>query len=386
MMAYGTGAATGSSAVETMTLGNPPISVPKQPFGIVLDASHDFRATSCDGLVGLGLDALSVMRKVPVFTNMVKQNLIENNVFAWWLSNDPAREPAGKLTLGGVDPSLYVGEMTWAPVATKGYWTVQLNGMRHSGGNGTLVEAAKNATAEAATTGAEAAAAAAATTETTESNSTSPSRFSVPLNTSRAILDSGTTAIIVTRRDAAAIHAGIKGIKLLKVGFFAEFLERARATPLLPPPTKKTHLYSFLSFENPNALSLSLSLSLSVSLSYQGGYYNVTGGCSTVDDLPDMVFVINGTDYAVPPRLWTQRIPAKKGEDPEKMCISAILPGPTTPEKGMILGDAFMRQWYTAYERDAEGNARVGFALSAKGPDVPAASLAAVAPPPTSSK
>lgn len=102
-----------------------------------------------------------------------------------------------------------------------------------------------------------------------------------------------------------------------------------------------------------------------------------------MDDLPDMVFVINGADYAVPPRLWTQRIPAKKGEDPEKMCISAILPGPTTPEKGMILGDAFMRQWYTAYERDAEGgNARVGFALSGKGPEVPAASLKAVAPPP----
>ena len=95
-----------------------------------------------------------------------------------------------------------------------------------------------------------------------------------------------------------------------------------------------------------------------------------------------MVFVINGTDYALPPRLWTQQIPAKKGEDPEKMCISAILPGPTTPEKGMILGDAFMRHWYTAYERDAEGGgARVGFARSAQGPEVSAASLAAVAPP-----
>ena len=221
-MAYGTGAATGSSAVETMTLGNPPISVPGQPFGIVLDASHDFRATSCDGLVGLGLDALSVMRKVPVFTNMVKQDLIERNVFAWWLSNDPAREPAGRLTLGGVDPSLYVGELTWAPVVTKGYWTVQLDGIRHQGGNGTLVEAGaaaagagKNETTTAAT--AETAATTAETATTNSTSSASPHRFSVPLNTSRAILDSGTTAIIVTRRDAAAIHAGIKGIKLMKV-------------------------------------------------------------------------------------------------------------------------------------------------------------------------
>jgi hypothetical protein len=99
-----------------------------------------------------------------------------------------------------------------------------------------------------------------------------------------------------------------------------------------------------------------------------------------------MVFVINGVDYAVPPRLWTQKIPAKKGEDPELMCISAILPGPTTPEKGMILGDAFMRQWYTAYERDAEGNARVGFARSAQGAEVDAASLKRVAPPAAKTK
>lgn len=231
-MAYGTGAATGSSAVETMTLGNPPIQVPGQPFGIVLDASHDFRATSCDGLVGLGLDALSVMKKVPVFTSMVRQKLIEKNVFAWWLSSDPAREPAGRLTLGGVDPSLYVGELTWAPVVTKGYWTVQLDGMRHQGGNGTLVEVGRNGTATTANaTAAEAAAANTTTTATAETATataannatTASSRFSVPLNTSRAILDSGTTAIIVTRRDAAAIHAGIKGIKLMKVRSNFEF-------------------------------------------------------------------------------------------------------------------------------------------------------------------
>lgn len=356
-MAYGTGAATGSSAVETLTLGEPPISVPNQPFGIVVDASHDFRATSCDGLVGLGLDALSVMRKTPVFTNMIKQNLVERNVFAWWLSNDPAREPAGRLTLGGVDPSLYSGEITWAPVVTKGYWTVQLDGVRRQGGNGTLVseaeeaaaaaaaaaEAAKNATAAATATEetAEAAAAPAAAADANATASPPPPPTPPPkprpphsaaIETSRAILDSGTTAIIVTRKDAAAIHAGIKGIKMMR-----------------------------------------------------GGYYNVTGGCSAVDDLPDMVFTINGVDYAVPPRLWTQRIPARKGEDPEKMCISAILPGPTTAEKGIILGDAFMRQWYTVYEKGGSGEdgkgARIGFARSAKGEDVPEAALKAVAPP-----
>ena len=50
-LVYGTGSVTGSAATETLTLGAPPVSVPKQPFGIVLDTSADFRATSCDGVI-----------------------------------------------------------------------------------------------------------------------------------------------------------------------------------------------------------------------------------------------------------------------------------------------------------------------------------------------
>ena len=50
-LVYGTGSVTGSAATETLTLGAPPVSVPKQPFGIVLDTSSDFRATSCDGVI-----------------------------------------------------------------------------------------------------------------------------------------------------------------------------------------------------------------------------------------------------------------------------------------------------------------------------------------------
>ena len=67
-----------------------------------------------------------------------------------------------------------------------------------------------------------------------------------------------------------------------------------------------------------------------------------------------------------------QQTPAAAGEDPDGLCISGILPGPTSEDKGVVLGDSFMRAWYTLFvlgEGGAgagNGTARVGFAKSAK--------------------
>ena len=79
---------------------------------------------------------------------------------------------------------------------------------------------------------------------------------------------------------------------------------------------------------------------------------------------------------AVPPRLWVQQIPAAPGDDPDKLCISGIIPGPTSEDKGVVLGDSFMRAWYTLFVLGegpgglgvGAGNAtaRIGFARSAK--------------------
>lgn len=83
------------------------------------------------------------------------------------------------------------------------------------------------------------------------------------------------------------------------------------------------------------------------------------------------VFNIAGVDYAVPPRLWVQQIPAAAGEDPDGLCISGIIPGPTSSDKGVVLGDSFMRAWYTLFVLGEGGNAgggtaKIGFAKSGR--------------------
>ncbi len=38
------------------------------------------------------------------------------------------------------------------------------------------------------------------------------------------------------------------------------------------------------------------------------GYYNITGGCEAVADLPDLTFVLDGEPYSIPNYLWTQKV------------------------------------------------------------------------------
>ncbi len=158
-------------------------------------------------------------------------------------------------------------------------------------------------------------------------SNSAPGAAPANISATTAILDTGTTALIMSHDDAAAVHAGIPGVRLTK-----------------------------------------------------GGYYNVTGGCGAVDDLPDLVFSLGGRPFALPARLWVQQIPATGGEDPALMCVSAIIPGPTNKERGVVLGDAFLRAWYSVYEVEgppgAETGARVGLARSAAVPTPPAKAAA----------
>ena len=265
---YGTGSVAGFVGSDVLTLGDDPsgpkLSIVNQGFGIVFDSSMDFLSASCDGLFGLAFPELSEMQVNPAFFNMMRQEVLDEDIFGLWLSADPAEEPAGMLTFGSADRAHYHGELDWVPVSEKAYWTVPMSG-------GSI--------------GSEA----------------------LALNAKSAILDSGTTAILMSDSDAARLHRAIPGVAF-----------------------------------NP-----------------AGGYYNITGGCAAVPSLPDIGFTLGGTTYTVPPRLWTQQVPNPAGG---VNCISGIIPGGDS--NSIILGDNFLRAWYTAYKYDrATHTASVGFAL-----------------------
>jgi hypothetical protein len=57
---------------------------------------------------------------------MVKQGLVKDPVFSFWLNRNPNEEQGGELVFGGVDPAHFKGEHTYLPVTRKGYWQVGL--------------------------------------------------------------------------------------------------------------------------------------------------------------------------------------------------------------------------------------------------------------------
>lgn len=55
---------------------------------------------------------------------MVKQGLVKEKVFSFWLNRDPNAEEGGEIVFGGADPNHFKGKHTFVPVTRKGYWQV----------------------------------------------------------------------------------------------------------------------------------------------------------------------------------------------------------------------------------------------------------------------
>ena len=68
---------------------------------------------------GLGFPQLSNLKTVPVFFNMIDNGDLDEPIFGLYLNPFPTVEPAGEIMFGGVNRSLFQGELFTVPVLVK---------------------------------------------------------------------------------------------------------------------------------------------------------------------------------------------------------------------------------------------------------------------------
>lgn len=72
----------------------------------------------------------------PVFDNMIKQKLLQDNLFAFYLTSKQDEEMEGldsELTFGYYDKSKYTGDMVWHPILHKLMFGIQLDDVKVNG-------------------------------------------------------------------------------------------------------------------------------------------------------------------------------------------------------------------------------------------------------------
>jgi cathepsin D len=127
---YGSGEVKGVLSEDTVSWGG--ISVSGITFGEMTYLSKSFGSTKPDGILGMGWQAIAQDKLVPVFQQMFKQGLVDNNSFSFYLSAKPYEE-GSKLVLGGIDESLYTGDITYHKLSSDSYWQIAVADMTLNG-------------------------------------------------------------------------------------------------------------------------------------------------------------------------------------------------------------------------------------------------------------
>ncbi|KAJ4721763.1 Aspartic proteinase [Melia azedarach] len=118
---YGSGSISGFFSQDNVEVGS--LIVKDQVFiEATREGSLTFLLAKFDGIVGLGFQEIAVGDAAPVWYNMVKQGLVDDEVFSFWLNRNPEAAEGGEIVFGGVDPKHFKGKHTYVDVTQKGYW------------------------------------------------------------------------------------------------------------------------------------------------------------------------------------------------------------------------------------------------------------------------
>ncbi|XP_069616215.1 gastricsin-like [Ranitomeya imitator] len=120
-MSYGSGSVSGVFGYDTVSVQG--LTITNQEFGLTYSESgSSFYYSKFDGIFGMAYPAMSAGGATTAMQGMLQQNLLNYPMFSVYMSSQ-----SGEVIFGGVDNSLYSGQILWAPVTQQVYWQIGID-------------------------------------------------------------------------------------------------------------------------------------------------------------------------------------------------------------------------------------------------------------------
>ncbi|OWA50766.1 Cathepsin D [Hypsibius exemplaris] len=124
---YVKGNTTGFLSQDTVILAG--LKVKQQFFVESTKFADGVLDSDFDGIMGMAYTNLAVSKATTVFENMALQKLVPHSVFSFFLTAGTTSTIGGELILGGIDNSLFEGDIIYTRVTRKGFWQIAMKGV-----------------------------------------------------------------------------------------------------------------------------------------------------------------------------------------------------------------------------------------------------------------
>ncbi|KAF9174086.1 hypothetical protein BGX20_001061 [Mortierella sp. AD010] len=134
---YGDGSqVSGLTALDRVLLSG--VSVANQSFGMASVDDSTIAKKGIDGVVGLGFGrAANIKGYTTIVESMLARKIILQPIVSIWLGRQRVggsnEGSGGAIIFGGVDTTKYVGNFSWAPITDKNSWTVRFDAVSIAG-------------------------------------------------------------------------------------------------------------------------------------------------------------------------------------------------------------------------------------------------------------
>jgi len=122
---YGSGSVSGFWSSDAVTVATD-LQVGSQRLAEVQDAGGlglAYALGKFDGILGMGFRAISIDNTPTVLDTLLKENVIDQPIFAFYLGDNAP----GELTWGGYDASKFEGELEYVDLTSATYWEITLD-------------------------------------------------------------------------------------------------------------------------------------------------------------------------------------------------------------------------------------------------------------------